>query len=128
MSTCSRSTWHLMQAQPPEGESSAAGVGLPAPPLRRGRLKVYLGAMPGSGKTFAMLREGRDRRDDGEDVVVGFVESHGRPRTEEAVGTLEVIPRISVEYKGTTMTEMDLDAVLTRRPQIALVDELAHSN
>ena len=95
---------------------------------RRGRLKVYLGAVSGSGKTFAMLREGRDRRGDGEDVVVGFVETHGRARTAEAIGTLEVVPRLELPYKGTTLSEMDVDAVLARRPQVALVDELAHSN
>ena len=95
---------------------------------RRGRLKVYLGATAGSGKTFAMLREGRDRREDGEDAVVGFVETHGRPRTAEAVGTLEVIPRISVTYKGTTLSDMDVDAVIARQPHVALVDELAHTN
>ena len=94
----------------------------------RGRLKVYLGAAPGSGKTFAMLREGRDRRAHGEDVVVGFVETHGRARTQQAIGTLEVVPRVRVPYKTTVLDEMDLDAVLRRRPQVALVDELAHTN
>jgi len=94
----------------------------------RGRLKVYLGATPGSGKTFAMLREGRDRRDDGDDVVVGFVETHRRRRTADAVGTLEVIPRISVDYKGTTLSDMDVDRVIERHPHVALVDELAHTN
>jgi len=89
---------------------------------------VYLGATPGSGKTFAMLREGRDRRDDGDDVVVGFVETHGRRRTADAVGTLEVIPRISVDYKGTTLSDMDVDRVIERHPHVALVDELAHTN
>ena len=99
-----------------------------APAVRRGRLKAYLGAMPGSGKTFAMLREGRDRRDAGEDVVIGFVEAHGRPRTLEAIGTLEVVPRIEVEYHGTTLSEMDVEAVIARHPQVALIDELAHTN
>lgn len=104
----------------------AVAVGEASPP--RGRLKVYLGATPGSGKTFAMLREGRDRRDDGDDVVVGFVETHGRRRTADAVGTLEVIPRISVDYKGTTLSDMDVDRVIERHPHVALVDELAHTN
>src|ERR1035438_7757331 len=98
----------------------------PSPP--RGKLKAYLGAMPGSGKTFAMLREGRDRRDGGEDVVVGFIETHGRARTAEAIGTLEVLPRITVDYRGTKLSEMDVEAVLARRPQIVLIDELAHTN
>jgi two-component system, OmpR family, sensor histidine kinase KdpD len=95
---------------------------------RRGRLKVYLGAAPGSGKTFAMLREARERRTHGEDVVVGFVETHGRKRTQEAIGTLEVVPRVRIPYKSVILEEMDLDAVLERRPQVALVDELAHTN
>ena len=98
----------------------------PSPP--RGKLKAYLGAMPGSGKTFAMLREGRDRRDGGEDVVIGFIETHGRARTAEAIGTLEVLPRITVDYRGTKLSEMDVEAVLARRPQIVLIDELAHTN
>jgi two-component system sensor histidine kinase KdpD len=84
--------------------------------------------MPGSGKTFAMLREGRDRRDAGEDVVLGFIETHGRARTAEAIGTLEVLPRITVDYRGTKLSEMDVEAVLARRPQVALIDELAHTN
>ena len=94
----------------------------------RGRLRVYLGATPGSGKTFAMLREAHDRRGQGEDVVVGYVETHGRRNTEMAIGNLEVIPRLRVEYQGRILEEMDLDAVLTRHPQVVLVDELAHTN
>jgi two-component system sensor histidine kinase KdpD len=117
-----------MPVQPPEQRSSVAAVALTEPPARRGRLKVYLGATPGSGKTFAMLREGRDRRDDGEDVVVGLVETHGRRRTAEAIGTLEVVPRITVTYKGAGLSDMDVEGVIARRPHMALVDELAHTN
>jgi K+-sensing histidine kinase KdpD len=117
-----------MAVQPPEHGSASAAVALTEPAPRRGLLKVYLGATPGSGKTFAMLREGRERREDGEDVVVGFVETHGRHRTAEAVGTLEVIPRISVTYKGTTLSDMDVDGVIARHPHVALIDELAHTN
>ncbi len=119
-----------MPVPPSEQSSTSAAVALtdPAAAPRRGLLKVYLGATPGSGKTFAMLREGRDRREDGEDVVVGFVETHGRRRTAEAVGTLEVVPRISVTYKGTTLSDMDVDGVVARHPHVALVDELAHTN
>ena len=94
----------------------------------RGSLRVYLGAAPGAGKTFAMLREGRQRVSQGEDVVIGFVETYGRPRTIEAIGHLEVIPRLEVPYHGAVLGEMDVDAVLARRPQVALVDELAHTN
>lgn len=99
-----------------------------AQPDRRGRLRVYLGAAPGSGKTYAMLREGRDRRLRGEDVVVALVETYGRPRTIEAIDSLEVIPRQPVDYRGTRLEEMDVEAVMARRPQVALVDELAHTN
>ncbi|MBS1848128.1 MAG: sensor histidine kinase KdpD [Actinobacteria bacterium] len=96
--------------------------------MKRGSLRIYLGAAPGVGKTYAMLNEGRRRRDRGTDVVVGFVETHDRRRTVEQVGDLEVIPRRTVEYRGSTFSEMDLDAILARRPAVALVDELAHTN
>jgi two-component system, OmpR family, sensor histidine kinase KdpD len=96
--------------------------------MSRGTLRIYLGAAPGVGKTFAMLGEGRRRRERGTDVVVGFVEFHGRPRTAEQVGDLEVVPRMPMEYRGAAFEEMDVDAVLRRRPQVALVDELAHTN
>ncbi|WP_241153838.1 ATP-binding protein [Nocardioides pantholopis] len=103
---------------------SQVGAGRP----ERGRLRVYLGAAPGVGKTFAMLDEGHRRQRRGTDVVVGYVETHGRPRTEEAVRGLEVVPRRSVSYRGTVQEEMDLDAVLARDPAVVLVDELAHTN
>lgn len=96
--------------------------------VRRGHLKVYLGATPGAGKTFAMLREGRQRKERGEDVVIGYIETYGRPRTEELLPGLERIPRKRVPYRGTALEEMDLEAVLKRRPRVALVDELAHTN
>jgi two-component system sensor histidine kinase KdpD len=95
---------------------------------RRGQLRVYLGAAPGVGKTYAMLGEGRRRAERGTDLVVGFVECHGRRRTEEQLAGLEIMPRVSREYRDIEFTEMDLDAVLARRPQVALVDELAHTN
>jgi two-component system sensor histidine kinase KdpD len=93
-----------------------------------GRFRIYLGSAPGVGKSYAMLSEGLRRRDRGADVVVGFVEDHGRKRTEELVDDLEVIPRRAVEYRNTRFEEMDLDAVLDRRPRVVLVDELAHTN
>ena len=96
--------------------------------MSRGTLRIYLGAAPGVGKTFAMLNEGRRRQARGEDVVVGFVESHGRRRTADQVGSLEVVPRTSIVYRETAFEEMDLDAILVRRPELALVDELAHTN
>ena len=96
--------------------------------MSRGRLRVYLGMAPGVGKTYAMLDEGRRRRGRGTDVVVGFVETHGRAHTAERLEGLEVVPRRTLTYRKATFEEMDLDAVLARRPAVALVDELAHTN
>ncbi len=93
-----------------------------------GRFRIYLGAAAGVGKTYAMLCEGQRRRERGANVVVAFVECHQRQRTEELIGGLEVIPRKAVEYRGSLLEEMDLNAVLQRQPKIALVDELAHTN
>jgi two-component system sensor histidine kinase KdpD len=93
-----------------------------------GRFRIYMGAVAGVGKTFAMLDEGWRRHRRGADVVVGFVETHGRPRTAELIRDLEVVPRKVVTYRDSAFEEMDLDAVLTRRPEVALVDELAHTN
>src|SRR5215475_13427696 len=99
-----------------------------AAPARRGQLRIYLGAAAGVGKTFAMLGEGHRRLSRGADVVVGFVETHGRRRTSEQMVGLEVMPRARISYRDTSFDEMDVDAVLARHPQIALVDELAHTN
>jgi two-component system sensor histidine kinase KdpD len=96
--------------------------------MARGELRVYLGAAAGVGKTYAMLNEGHRRREYGEDVVVGYVEPHRRPKTAAQVGDLEVVPRKPLEYRGSVFEEMDVDAILARRPQVALVDELAHTN
>jgi two-component system sensor histidine kinase KdpD len=96
--------------------------------VARGRLRIYLGAAPGVGKTVAMLAEGRRRRDRGTDVVVGLLETHGRAYTAGQAEGLEIVPRRSVEHRGTSLTELDVDAVLTRAPEVALVDELAHTN
>ncbi|HVV35340.1 MAG TPA: DUF4118 domain-containing protein [Acidimicrobiales bacterium] len=97
-------------------------------PPKRGLLRIYLGAAPGVGKTYAMLNEGRRGLSRGKDVVVGVVETHGRANTQAQIGDLEVIPRRTVEYRGTTLTEMDTDAIIKRHPQQVLVDELAHTN
>ncbi|MGY4630150.1 DUF4118 domain-containing protein [Bradyrhizobium sp. USDA 4486] len=93
-----------------------------------GKLKIFVGAAPGVGKTYEMLQSAHARRKAGIDVVVGFVETHGRAETEALVRDLEVVPRKRLDYRGQTVEEMDLDAVIARRPQIALVDELAHTN
>jgi two-component system, OmpR family, sensor histidine kinase KdpD len=94
----------------------------------RGQLRIYLGAAAGVGKTFAMLGEGHRRLSRGADVVVGFVETHGRHRTQDQLPGLEIVPRARIAYRDTSFEEMDVDAVLARRPQIALIDELAHTN
>ncbi len=96
--------------------------------MPRGALRIYLGAAPGVGKTYAMLGEGHRRKQRGADVVVGLVETHGREQTKAQLGDLEIMPRISVEYRGTTLHEMDIAAVLARHPDIVLVDEYAHTN
>jgi two-component system sensor histidine kinase KdpD len=94
----------------------------------RGRLRLYLGMAPGVGKTYRMLEEGHRRGGRGTDVVVGFVEAHGRPLTTALVDGLEVVPRRMISHRGMTVEEMDTDAVIARRPTVALVDELAHTN
>jgi two-component system sensor histidine kinase KdpD len=94
----------------------------------RGRLRIYLGAAPGVGKTYAMLHEGARRKGRGTDVVVGYVETYNRPLTLEALEGLEVIPRKVIEYQGVKLEEMDVAAVIARRPKVALIDELAHTN
>ena len=96
--------------------------------MKRGHLRIYLGAAPGVGKTFAMLGEGHRRLDRGTDVVAGFVETYNRPLTAQLLEGLEVVPRRVMSYRGATFEEMDIDALLARKPHVALVDELAHSN
>jgi two-component system sensor histidine kinase KdpD len=95
---------------------------------QRGRLKVYLGFAAGVGKTYEMLQEGQRLKRQGVDVVIGVVETHGRTETAAQLGELEQVPRRHIEYRGVTLEEMDLDAILKRRPTVVLVDELAHTN
>ena len=95
---------------------------------KRGRLKVFLGMCPGVGKTYAMLESAQRENKAGRDVVIGYVESHGRKETDALGEGLSQIPRRQLEYRGVTLSEMDLDALLARHPQLAVVDELAHSN
>ena len=95
---------------------------------QRGRLKIYLGFAAGVGKTYEMLQEGQRLKRQGVDVVIGIVETHGRPETVAQLGELEQVPRRKIEYRGVVLEEMDLDGVLARRPSVALVDELAHTN
>src|SRR5881398_2139271 len=115
---------------------STAGGGRPPPEhfltlirqQQRGRLKIYLGFAAGVGKTYEMLQEGHRLKKQGVDVVSGIVETHGRDDTAALIGDLEPVPRRKVEYRGVVLEEMDLDAVLKRRPTVVLVDELAHTN
>lgn len=116
------------QAQTERVETDLTGAGAGAHRPRRGELRIYLGAAPGVGKTFAMLGEARRRVERGADVVIGFVETHGRARTAELLTGLEEVPRRHLVHRGHEFTEMDVDAVLARKPEIAIVDELAHTN
>ncbi len=96
--------------------------------MARGTLRIYLGAAPGVGKTFAVLGQAHRRAARGNDVVIGLVETHGRPRTAEQLRGPEVLPRATITHRGMTLTELDVDAVLRRRPEVVVVDELAHTN
>src|SRR5262249_12166008 len=94
----------------------------------RARLKIFFGASAGVGKTYAMLLEARERQRAGEEVLVGLVETHGRPETHQLLEGLDILPRRSLEYRGVALQEFDLDAALARRPRLLLLDELAHTN
>jgi two-component system, OmpR family, sensor histidine kinase KdpD len=111
----------------PTPEDMLARIGVDATDVR-GRLRLYLGMAPGVGKTYRMLEEGHRRLARGTDLVVGFVEAHGRPHTLDLLAGLEVVPRRRLEHRGVRLEEMDTDAVLARRPTVALIDELAHTN
>lgn len=113
-----------MDEERPEPESFLDLVAQP----QRGRLKIYVGAAAGVGKTWRMLEEAHQLRDKGVDVVLGLIETHGRAETLAKVGDLEVIPRRRLEYRGVTLEEMDVGALLARKPEVAVVDELAHTN
>jgi two-component system sensor histidine kinase KdpD len=95
---------------------------------QRARLRIYIGAAPGVGKTYSMIEDAHTFRREGIDVVVGFVESHGRTDTEARIADLEVIPRRKIEYRGVVLEEMDVDAIVKRKPALCVVDELAHTN
>jgi two-component system sensor histidine kinase KdpD len=112
----------------PEKLSSAEALLARIKDQDRPRLRVYIGAAPGVGKTYAMLREAHALRSRGLDVVAGLVETYGRKDTEAQVGDLEVVPRRKIDYRGTTLEEMDVDAIVRRKPQVCVIDELAHSN
>jgi two-component system sensor histidine kinase KdpD len=111
----------------PTGEEMLARVTAEGRP-ERGRLRLYLGMAPGVGKTYRMLEEGHRRLERGTDIVVGFVEVHARPRTAALLEGLEILPRVRVEYQGVQVEEMDTAAIIARHPEVALIDELAHTN
>src|ERR1700691_557662 len=98
------------------------------PQPQRGRLKIYIGAAAGVGKTYRMLEEAHQLRDRGVDVVLGFVETHHRRETEERIGNLELVPRRKITYRDVELEEMDVDAIIARKPDAVVVDELAHTN
>ena len=95
---------------------------------RRARLRIYIGAAPGVGKTYQILEDAHQLKKQGVDIVIGFIEPHGRAETEALIGNLDCVPLRCIEYRGVTLEEMDVDEVIARRPQIAIVDELAHTN
>jgi hypothetical protein len=95
---------------------------------QRARLRIYIGAAPGVGKTYSMLEDAHAFRREGIDVAIGFVETYGRAETEAQISDLELIPRRTIEYRGVVLEEMDVDGILRRRPQLCVVDELAHTN
>src|SRR5690348_10090507 len=99
-----------------------------APQKKQGIFKLFLGYAPGVGKTFNMLSEGIRRKSRGEDVVIGLAETHGRKAVAELASKLDTVPRRTMDYKGASFDEMDVDAILARKPQVVLVDELAHTN
>jgi two-component system, OmpR family, sensor histidine kinase KdpD len=117
-----------MEASRPDPDALLSLVQKEEAKQQRGRLKLFFGMVAGVGKTYAMLEAGRQRRGEGVDVVVGYVETHGRAETEALLEGMEVLPPRTVDYRGAQLADMDLDALLARRPQLALVDELAHAN
>ncbi|MFN8456613.1 MAG: DUF4118 domain-containing protein [Anaerolineae bacterium] len=118
----------LTQPNRPNPEALLAQAQVEEQQQSRGKLKIFLGYVAGVGKTYAMLQAAHQRRVEGVDVVVGYIETHGRPETEVLLAGLEIVPRRQIDYRGLNLTEMDVDTVLARRPQLVLVDELAHTN
>src|SRR5690349_1188339 len=118
----------MMLDNRPDPEALLRRVQEEAARAGRGQLKVFLGSSPGVGKTFTMLEAARAKQTEGLDVVVGVVETHGRAETARLLDGLEILPRRTVEYRGTTLQEFDIDGALARHPALLLVDELAHSN
>src|SRR6266536_1845330 len=118
----------MSEAERPDPDALLARLKREETASARGKLKIFFGMSPGVGKTYAMLLAAREKQAEGCEVVVGIVETHGRKETEALLGGMPIMPRLQVEYRGATLTEMDLDAILTWHPGLAVVDELAHTN
>src|ERR1700747_1315687 len=118
----------MSEAERPDPDALLAQMKRAEAKSTRGKLKIFFGMSPGVGKTYAMLQAARQKQAEGCEVVVGIVETHGRKETEALLEGMPIMPRLQIEYRGTTLTEMDLDAILTWHPGLAVVDELAHTN
>src|SRR5947207_10644842 len=118
----------MKDAERPDPDALLAQMKREEAKSTRGKLKIFFGRSPGVGKTYAMLLAAREKQAEGCEVVVGIVETHGRKETEALLEGMPIMPRLQVEYRGATLTEMDLDAILTWHPGLAVVDELAHTN
>src|SRR5512133_2507600 len=118
----------MSEAKRPDPDALLAQMKREEAKSTRGKLKIFFGMSPGVGKTYAMLLAAREKQAEGVEVVVGIVETHGRKETEALLEGMPIMPRLQIEYRGTTLTEMDLDAILTWHPELAVVDELAHTN
>jgi two-component system sensor histidine kinase KdpD len=118
----------MSEAERPDPDALLAQLKREEAESTRGKLKIFFGMCPGVGKTYAMLQAARQKQAEGCEVVVGIVETHGRKETEALLEGMPIMPRAQIEYRGTTLTEMDLDAILTWHPGLAVVDELAHTN
>jgi two-component system sensor histidine kinase KdpD len=123
-----RKLLHMSETERPSPDEILARMKREETAASRGKLKIFFGMSPGVGKTFAMLQAARQKQTEGVEVVIGIVETHGRKETEALLEGLPIVPRAQLEYRGTTLTEMDLDAILTWHPGLAVVDELAHTN
>src|SRR6201988_1107366 len=118
----------MTEAERPDPDALLAQLKREEAESTRGKLKIFFGMSPGVGKTYAMLLAAREKQAEGSEVVVGIVETHGRKATEALLEGMPIMTRLQIEYRGTTLTEMDLDAILTWHPGLAVVDELAHTN
>ena len=118
----------MSEAERPDPDALLAQLKREEAKSTRGKLKIFFGMSPGVGKTYAMLLAAREKQAEGCEVVVGIVETHGRKETEALLEGMPIMPRLQIEYRGTTLSEMDLDAILTWHPGLAVIDELAHTN